>query len=43
RSELAILDAKNITAPPLARLKLKHHVPYGLHGNFTPQYFGPLG
>ncbi|MEM9161467.1 MAG: carotenoid oxygenase family protein [Cyanobacteria bacterium P01_F01_bin.4] len=41
RSELAILDAQTITAPPLACLKLKHHVPYGLHGSFTSQYFGP--
>ncbi|NEP20120.1 MAG: Apocarotenoid-15,15'-oxygenase, partial [Leptolyngbya sp. SIO4C1] len=41
RSELAILAAKDITAGPIARLKLKHHVPYGLHGSFTSQYFGP--
>jgi len=40
-SDLIILDAKNIEAGPIARLKLNHHVPYGLHGSFTPQYFGP--
>jgi all-trans-8'-apo-beta-carotenal 15,15'-oxygenase len=37
RSDLVILDAQNITAAPLATLHLKHHVPYGLHGNFTPE------
>jgi all-trans-8'-apo-beta-carotenal 15,15'-oxygenase len=40
-SELAILDAQAISVGPIARLKLKHHVPYGLHGNFTPEYLGP--
>jgi all-trans-8'-apo-beta-carotenal 15,15'-oxygenase len=38
RSELMILDAQELQ--PVARLKLKHHIPYGLHGNFTPHYFG---
>ena len=37
RSELVILDAP--TLQPVARLKLKHHVPYGLHGSFTPHCF----
>ncbi|NER81773.1 MAG: Apocarotenoid-15,15'-oxygenase [Leptolyngbya sp. SIO1D8] len=40
-SDLIILDAQEIEAGPIARLKLKHHVPYGLHGSFTPHYFGP--
>lgn len=40
-SDLTILNAQDIAAGPIARLKLKHHVPYGLHGSFTPQYFGP--
>lgn len=40
-SDLIILDGQNIEAGPVARLKLKHHVPYGLHGSFTSQYFGP--
>ncbi|MDB9528849.1 carotenoid oxygenase family protein [Oscillatoria sp. CS-180] len=40
-SDLIILDAKNIQNGPIARLKLKHHVPYGLHGSFTSTYFGP--
>ncbi|MEO0984730.1 MAG: carotenoid oxygenase family protein [Cyanobacteria bacterium J06639_14] len=40
-SDLIIMEAQNIEAGPVARLKLKHHVPYGLHGSFTSQYFGP--
>ncbi|MEO1295818.1 MAG: carotenoid oxygenase family protein [Cyanobacteria bacterium J06636_16] len=40
-SDLTILNAQDIAAGPIAHLKLKHHVPYGLHGSFTPQYFGP--
>jgi all-trans-8'-apo-beta-carotenal 15,15'-oxygenase len=40
RSELIILDARDLREP-VARLQLKHHVPYGLHGNFTPEYFVP--
>lgn len=38
-SALVILSAQ--TLEPLARLNLKQHIPYGLHGCFTPQYFGP--
>ncbi|HEY9621239.1 MAG TPA: carotenoid oxygenase family protein [Crinalium sp.] len=41
RSQLVILDARDLNRGPLAQLHLKHHVPYGLHGNFTPEYFGP--
>ncbi|MEO0769582.1 MAG: carotenoid oxygenase family protein [Cyanobacteria bacterium J06649_4] len=41
RTELAIFNAQNITPGPIATLKLKHHIPYGLHGSFTPEYFGP--
>ncbi|NJL47534.1 MAG: Apocarotenoid-15,15'-oxygenase [Leptolyngbyaceae cyanobacterium SM2_5_2] len=40
-SDVVILDGQAITAGPIARLKLSHHVPYGLHGSFVPQYFGP--
>ena len=39
RSELVILDAGDLTKEPVARLHLKHHVPYGLHGSFTPELF----
>ena len=37
RSELVILDAENLS--PVATLRLKHHVPYGLHGSFTSECF----
>jgi all-trans-8'-apo-beta-carotenal 15,15'-oxygenase len=39
RSELVILDARDLTRKPLATLRLKNHVPYGLHGSFTPGQF----
>ena len=35
RSQLVILDARNVSATPLARLHLKHHVPHGFHGNWA--------
>jgi len=41
RSDLVILDARNLHQDPVACLHLKHHVPYGLHGNFTHQVFTP--
>ena len=41
RTELAIFNAQNITTGPIAKLNLKHRIPYGLHGSFTPNYFGP--
>lgn len=34
-SYLAILDARNIDAPPLARCHLEHRIPMGFHGNFV--------
>jgi all-trans-8'-apo-beta-carotenal 15,15'-oxygenase len=42
RSTLAILDASDITKGPLARLHLKQHIPYGLHGSFTPNVLLPI-
>ncbi|BAY45041.1 lignostilbene-alpha,beta-dioxygenase [Scytonema sp. HK-05] len=39
RSDVVILDAKDFNKGPIARLHLKHHVPYGLHGNFTSECF----
>lgn len=39
RTEFAILDAKHVDQGPLARIKLKHHIPYGFHGTFTPEVF----
>lgn len=41
RSNVVILDAGDLNRGPIARLHLKHHIPYGLHGTFTSQYFGP--
>jgi len=42
RSDLVILDAANLNQDPIARLHLNYHIPYGLHGNFTPDYFGSV-
>ncbi|NJR49347.1 MAG: Apocarotenoid-15,15'-oxygenase [Leptolyngbyaceae cyanobacterium CSU_1_3] len=39
RTDVVILDAKDLEKGAIARLHLKHHVPYGLHGSFTPHYF----
>ena len=39
RSDLVILDGKNLSGEPLARLHLKHHIPYGLHGSWTDECF----
>eukprot|EP00897_Mesotaenium_endlicherianum_P007231 jgi/Mesen1/6536/ME000334S05881 len=35
-SEFVIVDAKDMTGPPVARVALPQRVPYGLHGNFIP-------
>ncbi len=40
-SELVILDARDLEQGAIARLKLKHHVPYGLHGFFESKHFLP--
>jgi carotenoid cleavage dioxygenase len=34
-SYLAVLDAQNLDAPPLAKAHLTHRVPLGFHGNFA--------
>ena len=39
RTEFAILDAKHIDQGPIASIRLKHHIPYGFHGTFTPEVF----
>lgn len=41
RTDVVILAAERLSQGPIARLHLKHHIPYGLHGSFTPEYFGP--
>lgn len=38
-TEFCILDAKRVDQGPLARIRLKHHIPYGFHGTFTPEVF----
>lgn len=35
RSELRVLEAADLTAPPVARVALPHVVPFGFHGNFA--------
>lgn len=39
RTEFAILDARRVDQGPITRIKLKHHIPYGFHGTFTPEVF----
>jgi len=39
RTNIVGLDARDIAASPLFVAKLKHHVPYSLHGTFTPRLF----
>ncbi|MDO8953627.1 MAG: carotenoid oxygenase family protein [Gammaproteobacteria bacterium] len=36
QSELVILDARNISAEPLARIKMPRRIPVGLHGSWMP-------
>jgi carotenoid cleavage dioxygenase len=36
RSDLVILDADNLTAPPVATVHLPRRVPAGFHGNWLP-------
>lgn len=40
RTQLVILDAKDLQAGPVARVKLPHRIPYGIHGSFTQEYLG---
>jgi carotenoid cleavage dioxygenase len=35
-SDLVILDASNMKAPPVARIHLPQRVPYGFHGSWLP-------
>ena len=39
RSDVVILDGRDFHQGPVARLHLKHHIPYGLHGSWTPHVF----
>jgi all-trans-8'-apo-beta-carotenal 15,15'-oxygenase len=38
-SDLAIFDAQNIAQGAIATVHLDIHIPYGLHGHWTPQCF----
>ncbi|MBE9210297.1 carotenoid oxygenase family protein [Nostoc sp. LEGE 06077] len=42
RSDVVILDASDLSKGAIARLHLKHHIPYGFHGNFTSEVFCPI-
>ncbi len=37
RSDLLVLDAQNIDAPPLATVRLPHRIPDGFHGSWRPE------
>ena len=39
RTDVVGLDARNLAARPLFVARLKHHVPFSLHGYFTPTLF----
>ena len=39
RTDIVGLDARDLAAKPLFTARLKHHVPYSLHGYFTPRLF----
>ena len=39
RSDIVGLDARDLGAKPLFVARLKHHVPFSLHGTFTPRLF----
>ena len=36
RSDLLVLDARNVDRAPLATVQLSHRVPFGFHGNWAP-------
>jgi all-trans-8'-apo-beta-carotenal 15,15'-oxygenase len=41
RTELVILDARRVEAGPVATLRLRHVVPFGLHGSWSDAFVGP--
>ena len=36
-----VMDAKDFSKGPLARIHLSHHVPHGLHGFYSNTFYGP--
>ena len=39
RTQIVGLDARDLAAAPLFVARLRHHVPFSLHGTFTPRLF----
>jgi len=39
RSDVVILDSRDLSQGAIARLHLSHHIPYGLHGSWTSTVF----
>ena len=39
RTDIVGLDARDLAARPLFAARLAHHVPFMLHGTFTPRLF----
>jgi all-trans-8'-apo-beta-carotenal 15,15'-oxygenase len=39
RTDVVGLDARDLAARPLFAARLKHHMPFSLHGYFTPTLF----
>jgi len=39
KTQIVVLDAKNLAQGPVARLKLFHHTPFTFHGTFSDQTF----
>jgi 8'-apo-carotenoid 13,14-cleaving dioxygenase len=42
-SELVVLDARDLSEPPVARVPLPQRVPFGFHGDFVPDTDVPPG
>lgn len=36
-TDLAIIDARNFTAAPVASVRIPHRIPPGFHGNWLPR------
>eukprot|EP01117_Protostelium_nocturnum_P003756 TRINITY_DN15026_c0_g1_i1.p1 TRINITY_DN15026_c0_g1~~TRINITY_DN15026_c0_g1_i1.p1 ORF type:complete len:515 (+),score=183.34 TRINITY_DN15026_c0_g1_i1:58-1545(+) len=39
KTQIVVLDAKDLAKGPIARLKLAHHTPFTFHGTFSPEIF----
>jgi all-trans-8'-apo-beta-carotenal 15,15'-oxygenase len=38
QSSLLVLDGARLADGPVARIRLAHHIPHGLHGSFAPGF-----